>query len=125
MSQLYKDYTLYKRHENKDCQKLLDVVRYLYYKGFDFRPRTIIERWNNAPLYHNNTEYNQEYTIIPPTINITHEGDACWLYGLNSIVELFERLSGIMYLLEKSENFMKLNPRFRIVDGYKSIDKAI
>jgi hypothetical protein len=40
--------TLFKTHENVDCEKLQDIVRYLFYLGYDFRPTYIIENQREA-----------------------------------------------------------------------------
>src|ERR1700742_1724837 len=92
---------LYKIHENSDCAKFLDIVRYLYTIGYDIRPLNIIER--NIP----------SHIINLPSIEFNN----IIINGLNNIIKFYERILKIDNLMEKTENFILLNPNYRISDN--------
>jgi len=95
-----KPFTLYKVHENDDCDKFQNVVRYLYYKGFDIRPLQIIER--NIPA---------DITHLPTIIHNYNN-----IEGLNSIVLYYEKLLGMTNVLNNATDFCLKNPNYRIND---------
>jgi len=91
--------TLYKINGDDNCTILLNIVRYLYTKGFDIRAKIIVER--NFPSFV--TEF--------PTL-IMSDGNI--LGGLNAIVKYYENQTNIEHLIEKSTLFDQLNPDYRI-----------
>ena len=94
---------LYKTHENKDCDTLQSIVRYMYaIKNLDIRPISIIER--NMP----------SYITHLPTIILQ---DGCRLEGLNNIVIYYEKLTNTLNLIENANMFNKLNGEYRITDN--------
>ena len=94
---------LYKIHDNDDCDKLQNIVRYLYAMDIaDIRPKTIIER--NFPL--NITQL--------PTIHIF----GFTIFGLQNITSYYEKLLNQTNLLVKSTEFANLNPNYRINQKY-------
>lgn len=93
---------LFKVHEDEDCEKFLWMVRYLYCKyGIDIRPLSIKERL-----------FPTDINNIIPSIVIFNT----YIIGLASIVDLYERTFNISNLLDRSENFRKKNPEYRITD---------
>ena len=91
---------LFKVHENDDCDILLKIVRFLYYKGIDIRPDVVIER--NMP----------NYITVLPSAKINNE-----LYrGLNSIINYFESTYNLQNIQQKALYFDSLNPYYRITD---------
>jgi hypothetical protein len=97
----YRNYTLYKIRENKDCEIFLNIVRYLYSKGFDFRPNRIFERWSNDNIK------------IIPTIEFTNMN---YISGIKNICIFLENMLNIDNLIKNGEKFAKLNPYYRISD---------
>ncbi len=93
---------LYKIHGLPNCDLLQKITKYLYAIGRDMRPISIVER--NFP---NNINQNELPVII---IN------DCMLVGLESIVNYYEQECNIDNLINKSIEFMKLNPRYQISD---------
>lgn len=91
---------LYKIHGNPDCDKLQDITRYLYYRGFDLRPIQIIER--SIP---------SNITTLP-TILINGNN----ISGLNNIILYYEKALNTKNLLVESDRFCELNPNYKITD---------
>ena len=97
--------TLFKTHENADCEKLQDIIRYLFYLGYDFRPTYIIER--NFP----------STVKIIPTLVINNNNQYCQEYiGLNEIIKYLEITTQKLNLLNEALKFAKNNPNYRIHD---------
>ena len=93
---------LYKIHENKDCDILQSIVRYMYaIKNLDIRPISVIER--NMPLY---------ITHLPTIIFNGYK-----LEGLDNIVTYYEKLTNTSNLIENANTFNKLNSEYRITDN--------
>ena len=103
-----KPIALYKTHENPNCEKLLNLSRYLYSKNIDVRPMSVIEK--NFP----------QFITSLPTIVFFNGYKIC---GYSLIVEHYEKLLSKKNLSEKAEKFIKLNPNYRITD--KSTHKKI
>ena len=98
---MYKPQTLYKIHEHVECNSFLDIVRYLYFLGYDIRPAQIYER--NFPQKVNNL----------PTIFFSNNLS---ISGLDNIIKYYENIFKIKNLLEKSKKFIYDNPNYRITD---------
>jgi hypothetical protein len=95
------EFILYKIHENKDCETLQNITRYLHYsKGIKIFPTAIIER-------HIPSEY------ILPTIIFDN---GIKLNGLIEIVALFEEKYKETNLIIKATEFEKKYPSYRIRD---------
>jgi len=94
---------LYKIHENKDCETLQSIVRYMYAaKNLDIRPISIIER--NMPL-----NIKQLPTLVFQ--------NGYRLEGLSDIVTYYEKSTNILNLIENANTFNKLNSEYRITDN--------
>lgn len=99
---LLKPEILYKVHENDDCDKFQNIIRYLYYKGTDLIPLQIVERnfpfdinTNNLPIiYYNNNK----------------------IEGLVNIIHYYEKLLNLTNILHDSTEFCTKNPNYRIND---------
>ena len=91
------DYIVYKEPIALDT---LYIVQYLYSKGLDFQPRTIVER--NWPT---------EITQLPAI----KYGSSLYL-GLDQVVKFYEECSDIPNLLVKSKEFKEKNPSY-IING--------
>lgn len=88
-------YVLYK---NPIQINTLYIVQYLHYNKINFLPSIIIER--NYPHF---------ITELPTIIYNNN------IYsGLNEVVSLYENISGINNILEKSIEFKKQNPKYTI-----------
>ena len=93
---------LYKNHDNKNCETLQSVVRYLYAaKIADIIPNNIIEK--NFP----------DGLRILPTIVLD---DRITIEGLPNIINYYENLLNIQNLANKAIQFNELNPNYRIKD---------
>ncbi|ARF08254.1 hypothetical protein Catovirus_1_304 [Catovirus CTV1] len=93
---------LFKQHDNKDCETLLNISRYLYAKyKVDIRPKMIVER--NFPAN----------IKVLPTIVMNGE----LFEGLNKIVAHYEKILKITNIIKDSEQFCKNNPNYRITDN--------
>jgi hypothetical protein len=103
----FRDYTLYKVHEDKESELFLNIVRYLHRKNNDIRPNTIIERWSDPNIKPPTIMFNKGYSIT----------------GIDNISSFFSDLFNIKYLLNESITFTKFNPEYRIAD--KSTHKNI
>ena len=88
-------YFLYKNPIQHDT---LCIVQYLHFHKIHFLPSAIIER--NYP----------SFVTELPTI-IYNNTIYC---GLSEVVALYEQISGIVDLLEKSKLFKKENPKYTI-----------
>jgi len=94
--------TLFKIHEDADCEKLLYLVRYLSAREkIDIRPKYIVER--NFPDLIDG--------VVPSLIV-----DQVLYQGLDSIVEYYEEKLGLKNLLYKSEAFRKRYADYRVSD---------
>ncbi len=83
--------TLYKTHENEDCDTLQSLVRYLYAANLgDIRPITIIER--SMP-----TNITQLPTIILK--------NGTKIEGIADIITYYENLTKTTNLLAKAKKF--------------------
>ena len=88
-------YILYKNPIQLDT---LYIVQYLDYNQIFFLPNIIIER--NYPYF---------VTDLPSIFYNNH------LYsGLSEVIALYETISGISNLLEKSNEFKQQNPKYTI-----------
>ena len=95
--------TLYKIHENPDCDILQSIVRYMYVmKLGDARPICIVER--NMPT---------NITILPTII--MKNGNK--IEGIDNISNYYEKLTNTTDLIKKACQFNKLNPNYRIGDN--------
>ena len=94
-SQTNIEYALYKEPVSLDT---LYVVQYLHANGIKLVPKFIIER-------------NHGVAVLPTIIsnNKTYS-------GLQEVVGFYEAISGITDLLNKSREWKKLNPNYRIND---------
>ena len=81
----------------------LGIVQYLYSRGVDARPNTIVER-NHAP----------EATALP---TIRDRRDGTWYVGLAECVRFYETRSGIADIIEQAESFKMTSPSFRITEA--------
>jgi hypothetical protein len=77
------------------------VTRYLHYKGFDLRPKTIIER-----------SFPDHITILPTIVL----NDGVVIEGLDGIVKYYEKEFEINHLVKRSRTFHTLNPNYKITD---------
>lgn len=100
---------LYKIHGVPDCDMLQQITKYLYAIGIDMRPNAIIERSFPKNIHQNDL----------PIIVINDNT----LIGLKAIVDHYEKELKIDNLINKSIEFMKLNPKYQISD--KSSHKNI
>lgn len=89
---------LFKVHENDDCEKLLAITRYLHSLGHNVRPKYVQER-----MFPPNT--------VLPTIILS---DGTILQGIDCIIEKYESVFGVYDLCRKAEDFIKVNPKYRI-----------
>ena len=93
---------LYKVHEDEDCDKFLNIVRYLHaIFRIDILPITIKER-----------SFPSNIKVLPTIIvnkNLMME-------GINNITSYYEKKININNLLDKSDKFIKLNQNYRITD---------
>ena len=94
---------LYKIHELEDCDTLQRITKYLYALNIDVRPISIIER-----SFPKNID-----PVTLPTILIEN---GQMVTGLNAIVDHYEKILGLSDLINKSNQFMNLNPRYQISD---------
>ncbi|AYV81408.1 MAG: hypothetical protein Harvfovirus32_4 [Harvfovirus sp.] len=92
---------LFKKHEIPECETLLSITRYLWYKNIDVRPKNVIER--NFP---------QKIKILPTIVLPNKE----IIEGLDNIVNFYEQLFEIDNLENNALLFIKNNPNFRISD---------
>ena len=93
---------MYKVHDNEDCEDLLNLTRYLYYKGIDIRPLNVQER-----EFPTNVVNNLPVVILMGKMII---------YGLDKIVLYYEKTLKMNNLLEDSKAFNEKNPNYRITD---------
>lgn len=98
---------LYKVHEDQDCDKLLNITRYLHVLGVDIRPQMVIEKC-----------FPSNITTLP-TIYLNGK----LFEGLPNILAFYQNKLQINNLLDKAIQFDKLNPYYRITD--KSTHKNI
>ena len=94
---------LYKLNGSEETTQLLNIVRYLYTKGYDIRAENIVER--NIPT-------SMRELPVLMFENGLH------LEGIKAIIEYYERETKIVRLLEKSTLFDHLNPDYRITLPY-------
>ena len=93
---------LYKQHDNDNCDTLQSIVRYMYANQIgDIRPSSIVERCMPASI------------SVLPTISFEN---GYKLEGLDAIVNYYEKVTKIANLVDKTNNFAKLNPDYRITD---------
>ena len=97
---MYRPIMLYKVHEDPDCEELLNITRYLYYKNIDLRPINVQEK-----LFPSNV-------FILPTIIY----NKIQVSGVENIVYLYQKLTGMGNLRQKAHKFVELNPNYRIMD---------
>lgn len=89
-----------KTTEKENNDSLLWITRYLYFTGINIRPRNIQERLFPAKI------------AETPAIEITPNGSL--ICGLDDIIEHYSRELQIKELREKSEEFKKNKPDYRI-----------
>lgn len=87
---LKKPFLLYTISENKDCNTLQKIIRFLYFHNIDFHPLSIIE--GNLP------SSIQEYPTIIDHDNVMYT-------GLSEIVQYIERKTGKNNIIEKTNEF--------------------
>lgn len=92
---------LFKKHENEDCETLLNVVRYLYSIGYDVRTSSICD--HNIP----------NYITVLPTIAFSNNQ---LLVGLSQIVNYYETTFGLTNVIELANKFAINNPDYRMTD---------
>jgi hypothetical protein len=90
---MIKSSILFKKHENPDCDQLLHVINYLQSVGYDAVPSMIIE--HNFPKY---------ITVLPTAIIGANS-----YFGIESIVNYFEKTLGLDNLMDKSNKYKKIN----------------
>lgn len=88
-------YVLYKKPIQLET---LNIVQYLHSQNINFLPNVIIEK--NYPSY---------VTELPTILY-----DKKLYIGIDICVKLYETYSGIDNLLEKANEFKKLNPKYTI-----------
>jgi hypothetical protein len=88
-------YTLYKNPIQLDT---LYIVQYLHYNKINLLPSSIIER-----------NYPQFVTSLPTIVYNNY----CY-NGLDEVILLYEKLSGIDNILEKAREFKKQNPKYTV-----------
>lgn len=88
-------YILYKSPIQLDT---LYIVQYLHYNNIIFLPSNIIER-----------NYPQFVTNLPTIIY-----NKKYYNGLEEVISLYEKISGIDNILEKSREFKKQYPKYTI-----------
>jgi len=89
-------------NENTDCDLLQYLVRYLYTKNIEIRPKNIIER--NFPL--------QIKGIVPSILT----KDGKYILGLINIIDYYNKILNRTDLMDKAKKFRKINPEYRIKD---------
>ena len=94
---------LYKIHELEDCDILQRITKYLYALNIDVRPISIMERSFPKDIY-------------PTKLPIILIDNGQMVTGLSAIVEYYEKMLGLSNLINRSNEFMKLNPRYQISD---------
>lgn len=94
---------LYKIHDDENCEDLLNLRRYLHYKGVDIRPINIIER-----------DFPSHINGVLPTIVFFN---GLTLYGLANILTYYENVLKVTNLYEDSNKFIQDNPNYRITDN--------
>ena len=92
---------LYKIHEDDNCDKFLNIVRFLYAHGYDIRPHNVIER--NFP---------DNITVLPTIITNNHS----LIIGIDNITTFYENLLDMSDLAQLADTFCIQNPNFRISD---------
>lgn len=97
-----KPITLYKVHGDPNCDKLLNLSRYLFSEKIDTRPLSVVER-----------EFPAFVTNLPTIVFI----NGYRVSGYKEIVKHYERMLSIDDLENKSEKFTKNNPDYRITDN--------
>lgn len=95
--------TLYKIHGLRACDLLQTITRYLYAIDIDARPINIIER-------------NFPYNIKPESLPIIVYSNGFTIIGLTNIIKYYESMYKISNLMEKSMEFEKNNPNYKITD---------
>lgn len=95
--------TLYKVHGLPDCDTLQIIARYLYAKGINTRPITIIER--SFPS--NILETDLPIIVYPNNLK---------LIGLTNIVNYYEIQFNITNLIDKAQKFNENNPDYKMTD---------
>ncbi len=98
-----KAHFLFKIHDDEDCDKFQNIVRYLFAMNIaDIRPLNIIERL-----------FPENITVLPSMIvgqNI--------ISGLHNIIAYYERLLNESDLVNRAERFAQKNPNYRINQKY-------
>jgi hypothetical protein len=94
-------YKLYKKQQEVNTNDiLLWVTRYLYFNDINVRPRSIQERLFPAKV------------VETPAIELTPNGPV--ICGLSDIIEYYSRELQIDNLQEKTKEFKKNNPEYKI-----------
>ena len=94
---------LFKIHDDGDCDKLQNVVRYLFAMNIaDIRPINIIERL-----------FPENITVLPSMM--IDQNNIC---GLPNIIAYYERLLHESDLVNRAEKFALKNPNYRINQKY-------
>ena len=97
-----RSFLLRTENENTDCDLLQYLVRYLYTKNIEIRPKNIIER--NFPL--------QIKGIVPSILT----KDGKYILGLINIIDYYNKILNRTDLMDKAKKFRKINPEYRIKD---------
>ncbi len=93
---------LYKIHEDDNCSKFLDIIRYLYaVHSVDVRPQLIYE-----------SSFPPEITTVPTIVM----KDGTKFTGLTRIVNFYESNINVYNLLARATEFTQKNPDYRITD---------
>ena len=92
---------LFKIDDNEDCEKLLNLTRYLYSEGYDITPHSVIER--NFP---------KTITKIPTAILRNN----FFLFGYEDFISYYESILSTYNLDGKAKKFVELNNNYLIND---------
>jgi hypothetical protein len=100
---MMKAQVLYKCNGSDESTQFLNIVRYLYTKGYDIRADVIVEK---------------NFPVSLDKLPMLTFGDGTILNGILAITNYYEQRTNIYNLMEKSALFDQLNPDYRITLPY-------